>query len=410
LRCNCRWDILDLVRASHDLRPDGIIWPTNEATNRPSFKLTDITSANNIANENAHDALNDVYATLEVARLIKRVQPKLFDYYLRLRNKQVAKSLLQVPYGEPVLLTAAQFTSTVGASTVVLPLTSSVQNPNTVIVFDLMSDVDPLINASNTFDQLINIRNNESSLLEVASLIKEALKTKKDVEKTLNKALETSENVAKLLAQLPQLISAHDQLLSIRGVHQVAINRAPFISPLSVVTKEVATRLNIDLKRCLENKKRLEEHPIIAANMRRAYDEQTFIDVDDVDQSLYSGSFFSDADNRLFKEIRETTFKELWQKKFEFEDQRAHELLWRFLCRNSEESLDEKQKARYHSFCANRLIQPPGKTINNLEFYARKIDEKLNSKEITAQDKELLFELKKYGQNLCKKIGLTYPS
>ncbi|MFA5513574.1 MAG: exodeoxyribonuclease I [Sphaerochaetaceae bacterium] len=406
---NSRWDILDLVRASHDLRPEGINWLKNPETNRPSFKLTDITKANSIANENAHDALNDVYATLEVARLIKRVQPKLFDYYLRLRSKQVAKSMLQVPMGEPVLLTAAPFTTSDGCSAVVLPITASAQNPNTIIVFDLMADVDPLINASNTFNQLLNIRNNESSLLEVASSIKKALETKEEIEKTLNSAYEVTQKVAKLLAQLPQLISAHDQLLSIRGVHQVAINRAPFISPLSVVTDELSLQLGIDLKRCFENKERLEASPLLPVNIRRAFDEQKFPDADDVEQSLYSGSFFSDADAALFKKIRETSVAQLWQQRFEFEDQRAHELLWRYLCRNWEENLDEKQKSRYHSFCANRLLQPPGKSLVNLYFYARKIEEKLKSKETSAFDKETLIKLRQYGQSLCEKIGLTYP-
>lgn len=63
--------MLDLVRACYALRPDGIEWPTDE-TGMPSFKLENLTKANGIAHENAHDAMSDVYATIAMAKLIKQ--------------------------------------------------------------------------------------------------------------------------------------------------------------------------------------------------------------------------------------------------------------------------------------------------------------------------------------------------
>src|SRR5947199_4099116 len=50
-----RWDILDLVRTAYALRPDGIVWPTNDE-GRPSFRLELLTAANGIGHEAAHDA------------------------------------------------------------------------------------------------------------------------------------------------------------------------------------------------------------------------------------------------------------------------------------------------------------------------------------------------------------------
>lgn len=82
---NSRWDILDLARAAYDLRPDGLNWPAKKENGMPSFKLVDLAAANNIENKAAHDALNDVWVTIEVARLIQQKQPKLFSYYLKLR-------------------------------------------------------------------------------------------------------------------------------------------------------------------------------------------------------------------------------------------------------------------------------------------------------------------------------------
>ena len=65
-----RWDLLDVVRATWALRPEGIEWPRHE-DGRPSFKLEHLTQANGIAHEAAHDALSDVRATIALARLIK---------------------------------------------------------------------------------------------------------------------------------------------------------------------------------------------------------------------------------------------------------------------------------------------------------------------------------------------------
>ena len=406
---NSRWDILDLVRAAHDLRPEGINWPIKADSKRPSFKLSDLADANGIENEHAHDALNDVWATLELARLIKKKQPKLFSYYLSLRDKQFAKQLLKVPMGDPLLLTAAQFTSEAGASSIVMPLTSSAKNNNTVIVFDLMQDPTPLINASNTVDQLNHTKNREKELNELTTKIENSLESKENYEETLKESVGIIDKTAKLLKELPSLISAHDQLMSIKGVYQVAINRAPFLSPMSVVTEEVANRLNLDLKRCEANHQRLLEKKMLSINIRRAFDDIEYLDVDDVDQSLYSGDFFSDGDHKLFTKIRETDSKDLYNLSFDFDDKRAHEMLWRYLRRNWPSDMDKEQSKRWYSYCAERIIDPPGKNLITLNFYARKIREKIKSKDIDPSDKEILLELENYGKELCERVGLTYP-
>ena len=77
---NTRWDMVDLVRAAGALRRDGIYWPVDE-DGQAVYRLEELTKANGIDHGQAHDAMSDVYATIGMARLLKRQQPKLFDYY-----------------------------------------------------------------------------------------------------------------------------------------------------------------------------------------------------------------------------------------------------------------------------------------------------------------------------------------
>ena len=83
---NSRWDLIDLVRACYALRPEGIEWPTTE-DGKPSLKLETLTAANGIGHANAHDAVSDVQATIELARCIRKAQPKLYDCALSFGTK-----------------------------------------------------------------------------------------------------------------------------------------------------------------------------------------------------------------------------------------------------------------------------------------------------------------------------------
>lgn len=405
-----RWDILDLVRAAHDLRPKGIQWPIKPDTGKPSFKLTDLTEANGIAHEQAHDALSDVWATLEIARLMRNKQPKLFSYYLGLRNKQQVKQKIKVPFGSPVILTAAEFTRPEGCSSVVLPITSGTQNTNTLFVFDLRQDPSMLISASQAFGELEAMQRQEDQLRTLAQQGRKALHQKEGVEAALQASIEALTEAADLLANLPRVASAGERLLRIPGLYRIAINRCPFISPITVMQDdpELPLRLGIDLQKCEEHRQQLIEHPIIATHIMKAVDQETFPEAEDVDLSIYS-RFFNDADAKRFAEIRSAEPEQLWNRRFTFDDPRAHEMLWRYLCRNWPEKLDAEQQNRWRSFCAQRLYNPPGKTLVNVQFYARKVAERMASKEIDPQEKAVMQQLDEWGKLVCTRVGIPYP-
>src|SRR3990167_3378201 len=54
-----RWDLLDLVRMTRAIRPEGIKWPFDSDGN-PANRLELLASINKLDHANAHDALSDV--------------------------------------------------------------------------------------------------------------------------------------------------------------------------------------------------------------------------------------------------------------------------------------------------------------------------------------------------------------
>ncbi|NOU21399.1 MAG: exodeoxyribonuclease I, partial [Methyloglobulus sp.] len=107
---NSRWDLIDVIRATKALRPDGIDWPT-DAEGRPSFRLEELTKANGIAHEAAHDALSDVHATIALAKLVKSAQPKLYQFLWQHRTKTEAFNLLQYGSFKPVVHVSGRYSS-----------------------------------------------------------------------------------------------------------------------------------------------------------------------------------------------------------------------------------------------------------------------------------------------------------
>ncbi|MCW8925122.1 MAG: exodeoxyribonuclease I, partial [Xanthomonadales bacterium] len=141
---NSRWDLIDLARMCFALRPDGIEWPEHEP-GKPSFKLEHLSAANGIEHEGAHEALSDVMATINLARLIKKKQPRLFDWALKMRDQDFVMRSLSTLQPEPILHTTSRIPASRGSTSLVLPLSIYPERKKSVIVFDLMTDPEPLL-------------------------------------------------------------------------------------------------------------------------------------------------------------------------------------------------------------------------------------------------------------------------
>ena len=292
---NSRWDIIDLVRACYALRPEGINWAYHEKR-KPSFKLTDITEANNMVHTSAHDALSDVEATIQVAKLIKEKQPKLFEFYLQLRNKNTAKSLLNWQILKPIVHVSSKIPADRGCLAIMLPLAIHPTNPNGVICYDLAINPDDLLE------------------LDVADI---------------------RDRIFTPQSELPE----DCERIPLKTIH---INKSPFVAPLSVLKDVDLERIKLDYAVNKTNLEKFKSAESLIQKVQSVFNQSFDNDSDDVDTMLYSG-FFSAQDKSNFEAIKNLSIKEIKNSKFKYNDKRADKLVKRYIARNYPESLSSQE-------------------------------------------------------------------
>lgn len=139
-----RFDILKLVVGVYVFDNKLLNWPKDEE-GKVSLKLENLSLDNNIIHENAHDALSDVIATLEIAKIIKDKSPKTFNYIFSLRDKKTVDKYLKVD--DLTLYSSLQFGFDKGYSALIynIHLSDSI-NKNSKYFIDITGDIDSLIN------------------------------------------------------------------------------------------------------------------------------------------------------------------------------------------------------------------------------------------------------------------------
>ena len=354
---NSRWDIVDLVRVVHDLRPEGIVWPKKE-DGRPSFKLAELAAANGITHDRAHEALSDVYATVGITKLIRLKQPKLFKYVYQHRSKESVRDQIDLEHKTPFLYTSSVYTSESGCTTVVSPVAVDPHNDKKILVYDLMIDPEPLLTMS--VDEL-----------------------------------------KRLIFTPRSELSEEAPRIPLQGLRT---NKCPVISPLSTLDDETAARIGINKKLCMENHKTLISAPSITQKISSVYDTQPPAAPEDVDFQLYSGGFFPDKDTELFASVRESSPEHLIHAEYVFEDPRAKEMLKRFIGRNYPHFADGGFLERWKSFCASRVLFPPTDDARSINDFTNTILKMRKAPDVTAGDLSILKKLDEYGKFLKKNI------
>jgi exodeoxyribonuclease-1 len=138
------WDLLDVVRMTRALRPDGIKWPV-DSEGRPSNKLEYLSRINKLDHVDAHDALSDVNASIALAKLLKQKQPQIFNYLLEHRSKNKVAPL--VNSGKPIVYTSGRYPSEFNKTTVAV---SAIEKPDKsgALMYDLRIDPGEFTNLS----------------------------------------------------------------------------------------------------------------------------------------------------------------------------------------------------------------------------------------------------------------------
>lgn len=309
-----RWDLLDVVRLTRALRPEGINWPVDDK-GEPSNRLELITSANGIAHENAHDALADVTALIAVTKLIKQKQPQLYDYLLKMRDKKVVQQLVNVDDKKPFVYASGRYDKEFAKTTVAFPLTTS--RNGGVVVYDLRYDPTPFVG------------------LNAEELAKKIFAS-------------WEERQAENFVKLP--------------VKELQYNRCPAAAPLGVLEQGDGWRkISLDLKTVQKHQNILLNHPDFAEKLRTIFENKpAFKKLPDPEAQLYDG-FLNDRDRIRVEAVRNADERELADFYPEFQDERLAPLLLHYKARNFPRSLSEDDLAQWETWRAQHLqAQLPG--------------------------------------------------
>lgn len=352
-----RWDMLDVIRMTRALRPEGIKWPVNKVevkdekgkkkvVYKPTNRLELLTVENGITHSHAHDALSDVEALLDVTKMIAEKAPNLYEFLFKMRNKNEVKRLVNLDNKKMFVYSCGRYPSATMHTTVAFPLTAGA-NGN-VIVFDLRYNLDELLEEEKNFEPEEKI--NSQGVRYTTSFRWSPI------------------------------------------VKELAYNRCPAVAPIgvldSVTDKKSDDKANpfqagatgwdkiqLDKDQVEKNLKSLLSHPEFAEKMRGMFEDKknSFEKSTDVDGQLYDG-FIPDSDKLKIQDIRKRNANELADLHPMFEDPRFPDLLLHYKGRNFPNSLDEDEQKEWEAYRVARLQRQEKDFVKELEELKDKMD------------------------------------
>jgi exodeoxyribonuclease-1 len=320
-----RWDLLDVVRCAYALRPEGIEWPRYD-DGRVSFRLEDLTRANGLAHEAAHDALSDVRATIALARLVRRQHPKLWDFCLKLRKKDAVWAEIGLGEARPFLHVSGMYGAERGCIAMVWPLGAHPVNKNELIVWDLAQDPG-----------------------ELFALDAQSIRSRMFV-----KAEELPEGTTRL---------------PIKTIH---INKSPVvIGKLNTLSAERAAQWGLDKDLALRHAALAAARPPLGKGLwSEVFARPAAERAVDVDEDLYGG-FVGNTDRRTLDRLRGLGPAKLAAQRPAFEDSRLEELFFRYRARNFAHTLSDDELARWEAHRAAQLHEGAGGGLTLAAYFER---------------------------------------
>lgn len=346
-----RWDLLDVVRMTRALRPEGIKWPY-DSSGSPANRLGLLTSLNKLVHTKAHDALSDVQATIALARMLANKQAKLFDYLLNVRDKKKVAEL--VGADKPFVYTSGKYPSEFEKTTVVVRIADHPKR-QAALVYDLRHDPTEFLGL--TAEQLVDRwrwqKEPDSPRLPVKSL---------------------------------------------------RFNVCPAVAPLSVLDSASQTRLGLSLDAIKQNLKKLREDKDFARKVLQALEimdqqQQTRLLEDDqgVDGQLYD-KFVGDSDRIKMSVVRAASAEELKTLRLDFADKRLAAMLPLYKARNFPRNLDDEERQAWEQFRERKLLG--GGQQSQLSQFGSRLAELGARKDLAGDKRYLLEELQLYAESI----------
>lgn len=350
---NSRWDLIDMVRACYALRPQGINWPQRE-DGSPSFKLEDLTRANDLAHEQAHDALSDVYATIAMAKLIKQQQPKLFAYLFELRKKAKVAELIDVAGMTPLVHVSSKFAATQGCVSWIVPLAFHPSNKNAVICYNLQADPTPLLD-------------DDISTLQ---------------QKLYTKSADLAEGEHRL------------------GLKLIHLNKCPVLAPAKTLSESRAAELGIDRTLCLTHLDFLRQHRTAQTKALALYQQlNEFPQETNPDYQLYNG-FISDADKQKMQQLHTLAPEKLAVSAPQFADDRLNLLLFLYRARNYPASLTDSEQQKWQRYRTDKLMHGVDNPNLTMEDFSLALENLAHEHASDEHKMKILKSLYLYAQSL----------
>ena len=325
-----RWDLLDVVRLTRALRPEGIEWPVTsdgKATNR----LELITKQNGLTHEHAHDALSDVMALVAVTKLIRTKQPQLFDFLYGLRGKRAVQNLVNLQKPQAFVYASGRYPGEFNHTTVAFPVAAA-KNEN-LLVFDLRYNLDEILQAEKDgtyiekYGSSWQKQHPEKAKIDFSPIVK-----------------------------------------------TLQYNHCPAVAPLGVLEKADGwQKISLSQATIEQNLQILRAHPEFVERVAQMLASRPeFPPAVDPESALYDG-FMNDFDRKFCEVVRNNLADDLADFHPPFHDERLPELLLHYKARNFPESLAADEVGRWEEYRLARLNRQAPKFMRELQEIQQKL-------------------------------------
>ncbi len=356
------WDLIDLARAARALRPSGIQWPLRD-DGAPSFRLEDLTAANDIEHGDAHDAMADVRATIAIASLLRKHQPDLWKWAKGLIRTENAEDILKGD--KPFVHTSARIPAKLGCTSPFRMLAPHPVNKRSFICWDLREDPSELLDA--------------------------------DADEIIRRTFTSAEDLGEQ-SRFP--------------LKEIKSNQAPFLAPTSVLKSGDHDLLQLDEEQWRAHDAVLMKSRSTIQTLRaRIQEAWRPLDHEAVDaaEALYEG-FPPNQDVRLRNKVAGADLSKLASIGERFEDPRLQALMLQYRAREAPETLDVEEQQACLQRSRQRLLEPPGRSSLGWPAWLKHVRTLTEDPSRTAEDIAILNSVETWGIELADSIGLPVPA